>query len=392
MEHQIKDINAYGQYMTLIQANYIRFDNRRQLKKYRKSLTTFVEVHHIIPRSMGGDDSIDNLVCLSATDHFIAHKLLYFAYQTREMCFAFNQMRRVAKQYPELLEEYAYEQFRIDLSKHMVDVANTRVANMTQSEKERISKLNSVRMKGKINVIDTRTGICSRIDKTEFNPEYHMYPQTGSKRSESTRRVMREKSNVSSRGRPFYHPALRIIKYFRIGDPVDDGFIPGNGLQNVHTKGTVFYHNPLTGEQIRCPINEQPTDWVRGRFTFDNPFANKSILKHFVTNEVKLTTDIIPFFTHTKADKIVSYTALDGKKEFGGSMAKIAERLKIAPNIILKSVEDSAYVISARHKKEYRDRFLGKNVATELYIRFYTVDDLTEDVIHDLLVNYTWVG
>lgn len=37
---------------------------------------SYYEVHHIIPRSMGGDNSKDNLVRLSARQHFVVHKLL----------------------------------------------------------------------------------------------------------------------------------------------------------------------------------------------------------------------------------------------------------------------------------------------------------------------------
>lgn len=36
----------------------------------------YKETHHIIPRSLGGDNSSDNLVDLTAREHFICHKLL----------------------------------------------------------------------------------------------------------------------------------------------------------------------------------------------------------------------------------------------------------------------------------------------------------------------------
>lgn len=36
----------------------------------------YKEVHHIIPRSLGGDNSTNNLVELTAKEHFICHKLL----------------------------------------------------------------------------------------------------------------------------------------------------------------------------------------------------------------------------------------------------------------------------------------------------------------------------
>lgn len=39
------------------------------------------EIHHIIPRSLGGDDSPENLIRLSAREHFIAHMLLAEIYK-----------------------------------------------------------------------------------------------------------------------------------------------------------------------------------------------------------------------------------------------------------------------------------------------------------------------
>jgi hypothetical protein len=36
----------------------------------------YVEKHHIIPKSLGGDDSVENLIVLTAKEHFICHLLL----------------------------------------------------------------------------------------------------------------------------------------------------------------------------------------------------------------------------------------------------------------------------------------------------------------------------
>jgi hypothetical protein len=41
-----------------------------------RSITGYVEKHHIVPKSLGGDDSASNLVVLSAREHFVAHLLL----------------------------------------------------------------------------------------------------------------------------------------------------------------------------------------------------------------------------------------------------------------------------------------------------------------------------
>ena len=39
-------------------------------------LDDYTEKHHIIPKSLGGNNSKDNLVCLTAREHFICHRLL----------------------------------------------------------------------------------------------------------------------------------------------------------------------------------------------------------------------------------------------------------------------------------------------------------------------------
>ena len=44
--------------------------------KERKSVEGYFEVHHIIPKSLGGTNDQSNLVKLTAREHFIAHCLL----------------------------------------------------------------------------------------------------------------------------------------------------------------------------------------------------------------------------------------------------------------------------------------------------------------------------
>lgn len=41
-----------------------------------RSTAGYIEKHHIIPRSLGGDNSKDNLVALTAREHFVCHLLL----------------------------------------------------------------------------------------------------------------------------------------------------------------------------------------------------------------------------------------------------------------------------------------------------------------------------
>jgi hypothetical protein len=44
--------------------------------RFRKIPSCYTEIHHIVPRSIGGDDSPDNLAQLTYREHFIAHWIL----------------------------------------------------------------------------------------------------------------------------------------------------------------------------------------------------------------------------------------------------------------------------------------------------------------------------
>jgi hypothetical protein len=59
----------------------------------------YSELHHIIPRSMGGDNSKDNLVRLSARQHFICHLLLTKMSDNKKLAFALTRMLGGSKRY-----------------------------------------------------------------------------------------------------------------------------------------------------------------------------------------------------------------------------------------------------------------------------------------------------
>ena len=62
-----------------------------------RTLTGYIERHHIIPRSLGGSDEADNLVNLTAREHFICHWLLikmYTGESRAKMIYALNGMKR----------------------------------------------------------------------------------------------------------------------------------------------------------------------------------------------------------------------------------------------------------------------------------------------------------
>jgi len=60
--------------------------------RVRKPAEGYYERHHIIPKSHGGLDNEDNLVYLTAREHFVAHWLLYRIYRDRPTAHAFRLM------------------------------------------------------------------------------------------------------------------------------------------------------------------------------------------------------------------------------------------------------------------------------------------------------------
>jgi hypothetical protein len=55
---------------------YFTIIDRARSEFRKKSKHSYFESHHVIPRSMGGNDGKDNLVLLTAKEHFICHLLL----------------------------------------------------------------------------------------------------------------------------------------------------------------------------------------------------------------------------------------------------------------------------------------------------------------------------
>ena len=61
--------------------NYRRIYNKLIMRAfYRTTLLSYSERHHVIPRCLGGDNASDNLVTLTAAEHYIAHLLLIKMY------------------------------------------------------------------------------------------------------------------------------------------------------------------------------------------------------------------------------------------------------------------------------------------------------------------------
>jgi len=79
---QTKYINKYADLISSAKSNKLNIEQN------------YHEVHHILPRCMGGSDEISNLVSLTPRQHFIAHWMLTRIYKETKILFAFNAMTR----------------------------------------------------------------------------------------------------------------------------------------------------------------------------------------------------------------------------------------------------------------------------------------------------------
>jgi 5-methylcytosine-specific restriction endonuclease McrA len=82
----------------------------------------YTETHHIQPRSLGGSDTIDNLVELTAREHFICHWLLTkitTGEDKAKMIYALNGMKRsnkFAQRYETKITARVYESLKKEFS------------------------------------------------------------------------------------------------------------------------------------------------------------------------------------------------------------------------------------------------------------------------------------
>jgi len=72
--------------------SYVKSQHRYKMSRYNPSYV-YYEKHHVIPRCLGGKDTYDNLVLLTAREHYLAHYLLTKIYPSNQkILFAFCQM------------------------------------------------------------------------------------------------------------------------------------------------------------------------------------------------------------------------------------------------------------------------------------------------------------
>ncbi len=210
-----------------------------------RSISGYVEVHHIVPKCLGGTNEAKNTIKLTAREHFICHLLLTKMHDDHRLKFAFASMNRIndrqtGKRIP-IKTSVIYEYLK-KCNSEASSIRSTGVKNNEGKKKyynpetgEEIFKFNHPG----IPWIQGSMKLRSKLKGVHSGKIYYHDPKTG------------EVINLSTDSRP----------------PL--GFEKGNpkAATSLDTfGGTKYYYNPETLEEIRSknPIK----GWLTGRSRF----------------------------------------------------------------------------------------------------------------------------
>jgi len=142
------------------------------------SSDTYTERHHVIPKSLGGANSKDNLVRLTAREHFICHwlliKMTVDTNQTK-MIFALHRMNNAnnkQRRYFNLTTNRVYEKNRIEHSNRISTMNSGRIQSEETKQKIRESMLG--KNKGLIRSDETKQKLSlAKLGTTRIITENH---------------------------------------------------------------------------------------------------------------------------------------------------------------------------------------------------------------------------
>lgn len=153
-----------------------RYDKFIESRKYRiLPEGTYTENHHILPESWGGTRDEENMIRLTAREHYIAHKMLFrenrndksMAHAFWRMCSKSSNSKNHSREYKVTSRDY--EMGKIAHSNHMREI----LTGVPKSE-ESIRK-NSESHKGRIAWNKGKKGVQTAWNKGKTGEQSHRY-------------------------------------------------------------------------------------------------------------------------------------------------------------------------------------------------------------------------
>lgn len=119
--------------------------------KNRSRKNGYFEKHHIIPKCMGGNNTKENLVLLTAKEHYICHHLLHKHYKNEKYLFlAYHLMTFSKKDNLQKITPKQYEKLREENSKYNSGENNPNYRNALNLSGKRNHKSKMVKICGNI--------------------------------------------------------------------------------------------------------------------------------------------------------------------------------------------------------------------------------------------------
>lgn len=177
----------------------------------------YVEHHHIIPRSEGGPDNNDNIVDLTAREHYICHLLLSKIYNDDKMWYAVYCMTWRGTNHDRQFKTNSriYEMIKLKCSEMKSKTFSGEGNGMfgkhhTKETREKISKTRKERIRsGKIKIVTTKLTERQRQTISEKAKsrlkDKTKHPMFGKKQSEESKR----KNSESHKGRTPWNKGIK---------------------------------------------------------------------------------------------------------------------------------------------------------------------------------------
>jgi hypothetical protein len=122
--------------------NYQKVYNQIIERAKNRQLEGYKEKHHIIPKCLGGDNNKNNLVELTAREHFLCHRLLCEIYPLNHKLIWALWLMAIGKQKIKTIEPYKISSKEYERLK-LIFIEQSKLKIITDIHKKQVAKANS---------------------------------------------------------------------------------------------------------------------------------------------------------------------------------------------------------------------------------------------------------
>lgn len=294
---------------------YIKFINSIKDRKLPKDINT--EIHHIIPRSLGGSDDRKNLINLKLREHFLIHYLLYKSlYNNVSMAYALflmcNTRFEINKKY-EFRSSKRYEELRNSI-KDSCPARNLETGEVRRILRDDINnspELFETLGKGMISVKNLLTGKFERheCDYVNHNKDIFQYMTFGyisvfDEEIDSYKLITIDEYYTNEKYKKLRMSSSKVVA--RIIGTNDFSFIP----QDEYSKNKNIYetpnHNKIAAKNLKTGIvvKVELEEFYKNRDLYETSAEGKIAIK---------SGDEYIFIDSSNYDPKIHQTATSGK-------------------------------------------------------------------------------